>query len=232
MSDDESDNDTDIVLKEEMSDVQAMLSSMDIVVVELIKTLNEKHRISSPAGKVLVDKCLTSTTTLAHILSISISKSKQIHEKIVNVTEEMEEIEQTQENHVFELNNLEAIIKTHKDDKKVLVPLTITTTPYSINMLKNRGGESQCSTCLTDFKEGAILAQLQCGHYFHEQCALKWLTENKSVCSLCKQHIVPLLPYKIDCLSSLNINLNCGRKRRTNTLRDDGDASDSTELNS
>lgn len=43
-----------------------------------------------------------------------------------------------------------------------------------------------CSICLDDFKTGETLRLLPCGHSFHTDCVLPWLTERQGRCPLCK----------------------------------------------
>lgn len=48
-----------------------------------------------------------------------------------------------------------------------------------------------CSVCLEDFVVGETLRILTpCGHAFHTECVLPWLTERQGCCPLCKASVV------------------------------------------
>ena len=48
-----------------------------------------------------------------------------------------------------------------------------------------------CSICIDDFEEGEKLRLLpRCGHLFHTDCILPWLTERKACCPLCKRGVL------------------------------------------
>ncbi len=48
-----------------------------------------------------------------------------------------------------------------------------------------------CSVCICDFTHGEELRLLpRCGHMFHEECLLPWLTERKNSCPLCQTTVV------------------------------------------
>ena len=45
--------------------------------------------------------------------------------------------------------------------------------------------DSECSICYNNYAESI----LQCGHYFHTQCILRWM-EMSTTCPLCRKHII------------------------------------------
>ena len=47
-----------------------------------------------------------------------------------------------------------------------------------------------CSICICEFEHGEEMRLLpECGHAFHTECILPWLTEKKNVCPLCQQKV-------------------------------------------
>ena len=49
---------------------------------------------------------------------------------------------------------------------------------------------TSCSICLSPFEEEETLRLLpQCGHCFHTECILPWLTQKKSFCPLCQMPV-------------------------------------------
>jgi hypothetical protein len=50
---------------------------------------------------------------------------------------------------------------------------------------------STCSICIDEFEEGEKLRLLpRCGHAFHTECILPWLTERQGCCPLCKTSVL------------------------------------------
>lgn len=47
-------------------------------------------------------------------------------------------------------------------------------------------GES-CVVCLDEMEGEARVMRLPCGHHFHEECVVRWLTQRTNTCPLCKQ---------------------------------------------
>lgn len=48
-----------------------------------------------------------------------------------------------------------------------------------------------CSICICDFTQGEELRLLpRCGHTFHHDCLLPWLTEQKNICPLCQTLVI------------------------------------------
>jgi len=50
---------------------------------------------------------------------------------------------------------------------------------------------ASCSICLDDYEPNEKLRMLPCGHQFHTDCILPWLTERQGLCPLCKQQVLP-----------------------------------------
>lgn len=65
--------------------------------------------------------------------------------------------------------------------------------PFDSQLFPEPG--ASCAVCLSEYECGDCLRRLPCGHYFHRQCADKWLRRSKK-CPLCIQPIdeVPTRP--------------------------------------
>ena len=79
-------------------------------------------------------------------------------------------------------------------------PATTTTTPTNTNMViptsasEYRLSHSQttCAICLDDYEPGlSIVRELPCGHIFDVDCIDTFLTQNSSLCPLCKKSVLP-----------------------------------------
>lgn len=46
-----------------------------------------------------------------------------------------------------------------------------------------------CSICLDEYEDGEMVRMLPCGHVFHTDCILPWLTERQACCPLCKVNV-------------------------------------------
>jgi hypothetical protein len=61
--------------------------------------------------------------------------------------------------------------------------LTHTFLPYS---------QPTCPICLEDFKSGVTpIRELPCGHIFHPECIDSFLSNNSSLCPMCKKSVLP-----------------------------------------
>jgi len=50
---------------------------------------------------------------------------------------------------------------------------------------------TSCSICIEDFEEGEKIRLLpRCGHAFHTECILPWLTERQGCCPCCKEYVI------------------------------------------
>ena len=49
--------------------------------------------------------------------------------------------------------------------------------------------QTGCAICIEEFEEGEKLRQLPCGHAFHTECIVPWLTERHPSCPLCKHEV-------------------------------------------
>jgi len=45
---------------------------------------------------------------------------------------------------------------------------------------------TSCSICIEDYEPGELIRVLPCGHAFHSECILPWLTDRSPTCPLCK----------------------------------------------
>ena len=199
-------SDTDeliLVTKNDIEGVTSLLHSISVLHESVSKKLKQDikdfARITDDAE--FVKQFRASSTSIEHIIKVTSSKVRKISKKIdrfQNIIDEKDsEIEKIEENHAFALNDLERSCKIHKEDKKLLLPLSFKTVQYTDEMSKNVGGDTKCSTCLEDFTTKTLLAELSCGHFFHKDCAIKWMSESKSECSLCKTHVTgKISPWK------------------------------------
>jgi len=78
----------------------------------------------------------------------------------------------------------------------MLCPETDEAPPLSFRTQRRLGAFTtttctSCSICLDDFVEGERLRLLpKCGHAFHTECILPWLTERQGCCPLCKTGVL------------------------------------------
>lgn len=56
-------------------------------------------------------------------------------------------------------------------------------------LVQNLCNSTMCSVCIDDFEEGEMLRVLPCGHTYHTDCILPWLTTRAPNCPLCKDCI-------------------------------------------
>lgn len=52
----------------------------------------------------------------------------------------------------------------------------------------NETTDRNCIICLGDIEIGNIQIRLECGHLFHEECAMEWLDVN-TICPLCRSSV-------------------------------------------
>lgn len=57
---------------------------------------------------------------------------------------------------------------------------------------------TSCSICIEDFCEGEKVRLLPCGHAFHTECILPWLTERQGCCPCCKKPVIEETPENED----------------------------------
>ena len=57
------------------------------------------------------------------------------------------------------------------------------------NMEMKKMCSSTCSICIDDFEKDEMLRVLPCGHMYHTECILPWLTTRAPNCPLCKDNI-------------------------------------------
>jgi hypothetical protein len=184
-----SDSELISLTKSEIEGVSSLLQSISVLHENVFKKLKESAREEAD----LIKQFRVSSTSIDHILKVTLKKVKKVVKNIdkfqIVLDDKDSEIEKIEENHAFVQNDLERSCKIHKEDKKLLLPLSFKIVQYTSLMSNNVGGDSKCSTCLEDYTDTTLLAELGCGHFFHKECALKWMSENKSECSLCKTHV-------------------------------------------
>lgn len=57
---------------------------------------------------------------------------------------------------------------------------------------RNFSSCTMCSICIDDFEVGERIRVLpRCGHAFHTECIMTWLTERQGCCPLCKINVLP-----------------------------------------
>jgi hypothetical protein len=172
---------------------------------DLIEKLERLEKVL-PDSKLIPKDCIIATGTVNRLLNISLTlasrisiKSKMIEKVNVQYEESLQQLEKKYDSYLFEKGLMLKLIKTHQDDKKLFIHQLIKISKYSSSMFMSSDSElsynskkiSNCNICLEDFLPDCDIAILQCGHFFHKDCAIEWLSENKSECSHCNNHIVP-----------------------------------------
>jgi len=199
-SDEGSDADVADVAAGAKSDVEGVFSLINSVNVlnenvakKLDKLLKESSYLRFNDNTDFVKDFRLLNATVNHMISVANNRLRQLKRKVDRLEsmndEKINELEKMEETHAMILNDLERSCRVHREDKKLLLPLAFKTVKYSEPMATFVGGDSKCSTCLTDFSTESQLAELSCGHFFHKDCAIKWMTESKSACSLCNTHV-------------------------------------------
>ena len=196
-SDSESDGDVAASAKNDVQGLVSLLGSVTVLSENVFKKLNREvkqsiyTRLTEDAEIVKEFRMLHSS--IKHIMGTAMTTIKKLGRKVERletlIEEKDEEIEKIEETHAFVLNDLEKMCKIHREDKKLLLPIAFKSVNYTSQMSLSVGGDTKCSTCLQEFSEESILAELSCGHFFHKDCAIKWMTESKSACSLCNTHV-------------------------------------------
>lgn len=51
-------------------------------------------------------------------------------------------------------------------------------------------GPLTCSICIEDFEEGELVRVTPCGHHYHTDCIMPWLTTRSADCPVCKESFV------------------------------------------
>jgi hypothetical protein len=61
-------------------------------------------------------------------------------------------------------------------------------TPFDPNKFKF---ENECKICLMEYEADDEITQLKCDerHYFHSDCIIRWISEGKNNCPLCRKPI-------------------------------------------
>jgi hypothetical protein len=197
-SDDEgSDADVGAGAKSDVDGVFTLINSVNVLNENVAKKLDKYIKDSLFArfndNTEFVKDFRLLNATVIHMMSVANNRLSQLKRKVERlesiIEEKNNELEKMEETHAMILNDLERSCRVHREDKKLLLPLAFKTVKYSEPMATFVGGDSKCSTCLMDFSTESQLAELSCGHFFHKDCAIKWMTESKSACSLCNTHV-------------------------------------------
>jgi len=199
-SDEGSDADVADVAAGAKSDVEGVYSLINSVNVlnenvskKLDKLLKESSYLRFNDNTDFVKDFRLLNATVNHMISVANNRLRQLKRKVDRLEsmndEKINELEKMEETHAMIQNDLERSCRMHREDKKLLLQLAFKTVKYSEAMASRVGGDSKCSTCLTEFSTESQLADLSCGHFFHKDCAMKWMTESKSACSLCNTHV-------------------------------------------
>mmetsp|Transcript_34696 Transcript_34696/g.65979 ORF Transcript_34696/g.65979 Transcript_34696/m.65979 type:complete len:475 (-) Transcript_34696:39-1463(-) len=61
-------------------------------------------------------------------------------------------------------------------------------TPCQINIHSKEANSHTCPVCTDSFVAGETIVRLECGHVFHESCALAWLTKHNT-CPFCRKEL-------------------------------------------
>eukprot|EP00826_Nyctotherus_ovalis_P037151 TRINITY_DN3372_c0_g4_i3.p1 TRINITY_DN3372_c0_g4~~TRINITY_DN3372_c0_g4_i3.p1 ORF type:complete len:158 (+),score=41.07 TRINITY_DN3372_c0_g4_i3:659-1132(+) len=79
-------------------------------------------------------------------------------------------------------SDLDAHIDTHNyesaGDTDYYIPAR-TEEDLTRMLYTGKGDERECAICAVEYKMADALIRLQCGHYQHEECALKWIAKQK-----------------------------------------------------
>jgi len=94
-----------------------------------------------------------------------------------------------------DLNNAssDASVEATDESPEQPQPSTVaaTTTPTTTERLFTTTMSTVCSICIEDFEEGEMIRLLpRCGHAFHTECILPWLTEKQGCCPTCKALVI------------------------------------------
>lgn len=87
-------------------------------------------------------------------------------------------------------------------------------TPYS---------QPTCPVCLDDFESGTtLIRELPCGHIFHPECIDPFLSNNSSLCPMCKKSVLPVGQCSIEITNAMvNRERNMRRLRSRVIIQED-----------
>ncbi|KAG4028641.1 hypothetical protein MFRU_020g00800 [Monilinia fructicola] len=80
-----------------------------------------------------------------------------------------------------------------------------------------------CPICLDDFESGTtLIRELPCGHIFHPECIDPFLSNNSSLCPLCKKSVLPIGDCPVDITNAMvNRERNMRRLRSRIIIQED-----------
>ncbi|KAI9648594.1 Urease [Ciborinia camelliae] len=108
----------------------------------------------------------------------------------------------------------------------VFGPANLRDSSFSTSPLEQRVvpfSQPTCPICLDDFKSGStLIRELPCGHIFHPECIDPFLSNNSSLCPMCKKSVLPVgdCPIKIT-NAMVNRERNMRRLRSRITIPED-----------
>ena len=85
---------------------------------------------------------------------------------------------------------LTRIIRAHQLTAHQVMLLEEEEYVMSEDMSESEEGSACCAICLEEFEHKEKLRVLPCGHKFHEDCLVPWLTERHASCPLCKMDVL------------------------------------------
>ena len=87
-----------------------------------------------------------------------------------------------------------------------------------------------CAVCIDDLDEGDSVTTLPCGHQFHTDCVLPWLTERQSKCPLCKFDVYEHVRQReLEEIRLRRLQRRRRRRRKRGGSESGGDSSDEEE---
>jgi len=106
----------------------------------------------------------------------------------------------TTESDDSELDHGNKAVAEHEDDGRLIkvVDRTYATLNASTRTEITNAGDispmttcsTACSICIDDFEAGEKIRLLPCGHAFHTDCILPWLTRRQGCCPMCKKIVI------------------------------------------
>lgn len=94
---------------------------------------------------------------------------------------------------VYKLSPIDSLRRHRQEQTRQLPRSTVNALPSfvfsSVTSVRCHGGETLCSICLEDYREGENLKVLPCKHEFHSSCVDSWLIRWGTFCPVCRHDI-------------------------------------------